>query len=136
MASTQPKHVPVPGDSHATSQEHIEALPRADPSGALLEMSKADWTFLTNHGHVFAYVARHPQSTIREIAGAVGITDRATQKIIASLESDGYITRFKTGRCNRYEVHPELPMRHRMDRDHAVSNLLQALGCDPTPSED
>jgi len=99
-------------------------------------MSTADWTFLTNHGHVFAYIARHPRSTIREIARAVGITDRATQKIIASLESEGYITRMKAGRCNRYEVHPELPMRHRMDRDHAVSDLLRALSCNATPSKD
>ena len=96
----------------------------------LPKTQKPEWTFVTNHGHVLAYIAGHPQSTIRGIAAAVGITDRATHKIITALEVDGYVTRHKKGRCNSYNVNLDLPMRHRMEREHAVRDLLLALGCE------
>jgi predicted ArsR family transcriptional regulator len=89
----------------------------------------SEWTFLTNHGHVLAYIANHPRSTIRSIAAAVGITERGTQKIITALEADGYVARHRRGRCNHYTVNPDLPMRHSMEREHAVRDLLLALGC-------
>ncbi len=93
-------------------------------------MQKRDWTFLTNHGRVLAYLAKYPRITTREIAQEAGITERAIQKVILDLETDGYIVRHRVGRSNSYTIHPELPMRHRMEREHAVGNLLLALGCD------
>jgi len=44
------------------------------------------WTFLTNHAHVLLTIARDQQITLREVAVRVGITERATQKIVADLE--------------------------------------------------
>lgn len=93
-------------------------------------MRKREWTFLTNHGRVLAYLAKNPQVTTRQIAQEVGVTERAIQKVIHELEKDGYIVRHRLGRTNCYIVHPELPMRHLMEREYAVGNLLQALGCD------
>ena len=90
-------------------------------------MEKGQWTFLTNHGRVFVYVAKHPKSTTELISREVGLSQRGVQKIIAELEKAGYIARRKEGRCNRYIIHPELPMRHQMERDHAVGDLLMAL---------
>jgi len=90
-------------------------------------MEKGQWTFLTNHGRVFVYVAKNPKSTIEVISREVGLSQRGVQKIIAELEKTGYIARRKEGRCNRYIVHPELPMRHQLERDHAVGDLLMAL---------
>lgn len=92
------------------------------------KMQKVEWTFLTNHGHVLRYIARYPQTTTREIARELGITERAVQKIIADLQAAGYVARHKEGRCNRYTVHPELPMRHPAEREYAVGGLLLALG--------
>jgi DNA-binding MarR family transcriptional regulator len=91
-------------------------------------LKKGEWTFLTNHGRVLAYIAKHPQSTTQEIAQEAGITLRAVQKIIAELEASGYLARHKEGRCNRYSVHPEIPMRHRLEREHPVGDILIALG--------
>jgi predicted ArsR family transcriptional regulator len=93
-------------------------------------MRRSHWTFLTNHGRVLAYLAKHPQATTRNIAQEAGVTERAIQKVILDLEADGYIARHKIGRGNRYVVHPEMPMRHHMERDHAVGDLLTALGGD------
>jgi len=90
------------------------------------------WTFLSNHGRVFAYIAKHPKVTTEAIAREVGLTQRGVQKIIADLEAAGYIARRKEGRCNHYAVHPELPMRHPLEREHAVGELLSALGSEPS----
>jgi len=90
-------------------------------------MEKGQWTFLTNHGRVFVYVAKHPKSTTELISREVGLSQRGVQKIIAELEKAGYVARRKEGRCNRYIIHPELPMRHQLERDHAVGDLLMAL---------
>ncbi|MFH1003320.1 MAG: winged helix-turn-helix domain-containing protein, partial [Chloroflexota bacterium] len=50
-----------------------------------------EWTFITNHGLVLAHVSKGPQSTAREIAQAVNLTERTVHKIIADLETEGYI---------------------------------------------
>jgi len=47
-----------------------------------------DWKFLTNHAHVLLCVVHEPQIRLREIADAVGITERAAHRIIAELEDD------------------------------------------------
>ena len=88
----------------------------------------AHWTFLTNHAQVLLCVARNNRSTAREIAGNVGITERAVQRILDDLEEAGYISRFRDGRSNRYEIHPDLPMRHPAQNGYAVQDLIAFLG--------
>jgi DNA-binding MarR family transcriptional regulator len=87
-------------------------------------MENKKWTFLSNHGRVFSYLARHPENTTQVIAQEVGLSIRAVQKIIDDLERDGYLRRQKVGRCNHYVVHPEMPMRHRMEENCAVGKIL------------
>lgn len=94
-------------------------------------MKKGEWTFLTNHGRVLAYIAKNRQSTIQEIAQKASITLRAVQKILTELEEGGYIVRQKEGRRNHYIIHPEMPMRHRLERDYAIGDILFALGYKP-----
>jgi DNA-binding MarR family transcriptional regulator len=72
----------------------------------------AEWKFLTNHAHVLLCVAHEPQIRLREIAEAVGITERAAHRIIAELEEGGYISRERHGRRNFYSFHPDAVMRH------------------------
>ncbi len=91
-------------------------------------MKKKEWTFLTNHGRVLAYIAKHPQNTTQETAQKSGLSIRAVQQIITDLEKGGYIARYKEGRRNRYTIHLEIPMRHRLEREHAVGDILLALG--------
>ncbi len=87
-----------------------------------------DWTFLTNHAHVLLCVSRDPGARLRDVAEVVGITERAAQRIVAELEEAGYLTRTRDGRRNRYEVHPDLPLRHPLERDHMVGEILDVLG--------
>ena len=87
----------------------------------------SDWTFITNHGLVLATIAKHPRSTAREIGDAVGVTERSAHKIIKDLEEVGYITKTKSGRKNRYRIHPDVPLKDEAS-DSAVGELLVVLG--------
>lgn len=87
-----------------------------------------EWTFLSNHALVLSYIAHHPRITARELANAIGITERATRKIIADLLETGYIAKKKEGRRNRYRVDPDLALRHPGHGETAVGDLLKALG--------
>lgn len=85
------------------------------------------WTFLTNHAHVFICLARDPDLRIRDLAAMIGITERAVQSILHDLEEDGYLSRLKVGRRNHYDLHPDHPMRHPLEAEHEVRDLLDAL---------
>ncbi|MFN8050117.1 MAG: winged helix-turn-helix domain-containing protein [Acidimicrobiales bacterium] len=90
--------------------------------------SRSGWTFLTNHAHVLVCIAEEPDVRGRDIAERVGITERAAQVIVADLVADGYVSRIKEGRRNRYEIHPDEPLRHPLEHDHTVGELLVTLG--------
>jgi DNA-binding MarR family transcriptional regulator len=85
------------------------------------------WTLLTAHGHVLVEIARNPETRIRDISGAVGITERTTAAIVSDLEEAGYITRTRVGRRNRYTVHLDAPFRHPAQAELPVRPLLEFL---------
>ena len=87
----------------------------------------AHWTFLTNHAHVLLCVAEEPDARVRDIADTVGVTERAAQRILTELEEAGYLTRTKDGRRNRYTLNPEVRMRHPMDQEHHIGELVNLL---------
>jgi MarR family len=84
-----------------------------------------EFTLLTNHAHVLVVIAQKPDVRMREIATVVGITERAVQRIVDDLTATGYLIVTKDGRRNRYQVQPELPLRHRMDRHRTVGDLIR-----------
>lgn len=88
----------------------------------------SEWTFLTNHALVLSHIAYHPRITGLELSNVVGITERATRKIIADLLEAGYINKKREGRRNRYRINPDLPLRHPSHGETAVGDLLEVLG--------
>ncbi|MBC7291158.1 MAG: helix-turn-helix transcriptional regulator [Actinotalea sp.] len=93
------------------------------------------WTFLTNHARVLIAVARDPQARVRDLSALVGITERATQGILADLEEAGFVTRTRVGRRNEYSVHPDVQFRHPREAGHDVGELL-ALFVEPEDERD
>ena len=85
------------------------------------------WTFLTNHGHVLLAVAEDGDQRVSQLADRVGITERATLRILRDLEEEGYLSVTREGRRNLYEVNPQLPMRHPRYSGHKIGELLRAL---------
>ena len=92
----------------------------------------AEWTFLTNHAHVMVCLRRDPTSRMRDVADAVGITERAAQRIVSELEEAGYLEREREGRRNRYTLHMELPLRHPLEGAHSSGELLDLLANEVT----
>jgi DNA-binding transcriptional regulator PaaX len=64
---------------------------------------------------------------MRDIADAVGITERAAHKIVSDLVDEGYLLRERDGRRNHYKVKPELPLRHPLVQEREVGDLLEVL---------
>ena len=70
------------------------------------------WTFLSNHGNVIIYIDEHRTARLREIADAIGITERATHKLVSELVDEGYLIRKRVGRRNEYSVNGDQSLRH------------------------
>jgi DNA-binding IclR family transcriptional regulator len=85
------------------------------------------WTFLTNHAQVLLCLAGTPDIRLREVAERVGITERATQRIVAELVDAGYVKSERFGRRNRYTVDRQHAMRHSAQLGYEIGALLEAL---------
>lgn len=97
--------------------------------------ASARWDFLTNHAHVLICVARDPRIRLRDIALAVGITERAAHRIVTELVEEGYLLREREGRRNRYQVVTGLPLRHPLHQEREVGELLAVLSDLDSPGE-
>lgn len=90
----------------------------------------AAWTFLTNHAHVLILLHRDCSATMREVAEAVGVTERAVQRIVSELEQAGVLKRERHGRRNVYTVQSDLPLRHAIESHCRVRDLLELVNGD------
>lgn len=88
------------------------------------KISENSWTFLSNHGHVLVHLSRNPESRVKEIAEAVGITERRAQTILADLEESGYVVIERTGRRNSYTLNVKKKFRHPAEANKPISELL------------
>jgi DNA-binding MarR family transcriptional regulator len=85
------------------------------------------WTFLTNHAQVLLCLAEDPDIRLRDVAERVGITERATQRILAELVESGYVKTTRVGRRNSYVVDREHAMRHTAQIGYQIGKLIEAL---------
>ena len=72
-------------------------------------------------------ISRNPELRQRDIAYVVGITTGAVQRIIHELEEGGYLRRHRVGRRNTYDILSDNPLRHPLEADHTIADLLQSL---------
>ncbi len=87
----------------------------------------AEWRFLSNHAQALLYIADDPDVRLRDIARSIGITERATHRIVSDLVDGGYVSRERRGRRNHYEVQTHLPLHDPALRDRKVADLLEVL---------
>jgi len=93
----------------------------------MAELVTPRWKFLTNHAQVLVCIAHDPGVLLREISQRVGITERATHRIVAELADAGYITRERDGRRNKYTIPSGPPVPDRLVRVKNVGDLLAVL---------
>jgi predicted DNA-binding transcriptional regulator len=90
--------------------------------------SVPDFAFLTNHAKALLLIAQDRRIRIRDLAGLLQITERATQRVVADLAAAGYIDRERQGRRNVYTVRTSLPLGLPLQRDIDIGTLLAVLG--------
>jgi len=104
----------------------MEPRPTTEPAGS------HPWTFLSNHAHALLCLATDEDCRVRDLALRIGITERATQRILADLEAAGYLVRERHGRRNHHRLVLDRPMRHPVERAHTVRDLVDALVAIPS----
>jgi DNA-binding IscR family transcriptional regulator len=87
----------------------------------------SDWGLLSNHGKVLVCVARDPGIRVSDIAATVGIRERAVQRILADLRSDGIISAVREGRRNRYRVNRRRALPVDPLEGHSVGDVVDSL---------
>jgi DNA-binding MarR family transcriptional regulator len=95
----------------------------------------ASWTFLTNHTQVLLHLAQDPHVRLRDVAEAVGITERAAQRILADLVAAGYVERTRVGRRNDYSINRQQAMRHVAQLGQEIGGLLDVLSPSGPPAD-
>lgn len=72
-------------------------------------------------------LAKNGDRPLREVAVDIGITERAVQRIVADLEEGGYLMRERSGRRNRYSLILNKALRHPLEADHTIGDVLRTL---------
>ena len=88
---------------------------------------KPGWTFLSNHAHILLFLSVEPEARIRDIGDAVGLTERAVQRIIGELAEEGVLQITRTGRRNRYRINSSSHLRHPLESHRTVRDLLRLV---------
>jgi DNA-binding IclR family transcriptional regulator len=68
------------------------------------------WSFLTNHARALLFIASHHDARLRDLAGALDVTERTAYGIVVDLTTAGYVVKEKDGRRNRYQIQTHLPL--------------------------
>jgi DNA-binding MarR family transcriptional regulator len=89
--------------------------------------SERRWSFVTNHARVLAYIASDPNARLRDIAAAVGVTERTAAQIVSDLEQAGYLSKTRDGRRNQYSLDAQVKLRHPRLKGVAGSQLAMLL---------
>jgi hypothetical protein len=85
------------------------------------------WGFLTNHARVLLRIAKDPGARLRDIAAAIGITERSAYGIVTDLTAAGYVVKHKDGRRNRYQIQAHLPLPEPASQEPAIGDVLAVL---------
>ena len=70
------------------------------------------WSFLSNHGLIILHLVQNSRATLREIALATGLTERAVYQIVRELEEGKFILKRKVGRRNVYTINRRTILDH------------------------
>jgi hypothetical protein len=82
---------------------------------------------LTKDARVLVCIAHDPGVRQRDIATAVGITERSAFAIVSDLTAAGYVVKAKDGRRNRYQIQTHLPLREAIGPERTIGEVLDVL---------
>ncbi len=82
---------------------------------------------LVHHGLVLVALGDGGSIRLRDLAGQVGLTERAVQRIVTELAQAGLIRRERQGRRNRYHVDRDRTLNHPIEAHRTVGDLIDAF---------
>ncbi len=85
------------------------------------------WNFLSNYGLVLTHLFQNSDATLREIARATDLTERAVYQIVRELELNGFIGKKRVGRRNTYTVNEAAIRSFPVYRNLNVAQIANAL---------
>lgn len=71
-----------------------------------------EWNLMATHGVVLFYIAANPNSTMRQMAESLNLTERRIAQVVRDLAEADLLTVTRNGRRNSYTVNPDAQFRH------------------------
>lgn len=93
------------GGGEAVTHKRDGSIRRSDT----VSPAVVDWSLLSPQGHVLFYIALCPDSTAKDIAQAIGRTERQIWTIIQNLKKGGMINFRKNGRQHLFKINYDAP---------------------------
>src|SRR3954466_11745784 len=85
----------------------------------------AEWSFLTNHAKALLHIAHQPDAPLRDVADAIGVTERTAYGIVVDLTEAGYVVKEKEGRRNRYRLQTHMPLPDPISVERTIGEVLR-----------
>jgi DNA-binding transcriptional ArsR family regulator len=73
------------------------------------------------------FIADNSDTRLRDLAGALDVTERTAYGIVVDLTDAGYVVKERDGRRNRYQIQDHLPLRDPIGRERTIGELLDLL---------
>jgi DNA-binding MarR family transcriptional regulator len=96
-------------------------------------MARRAWSIFSSHGLTLLELSRQPDLRIRDVAEALGVSERSAQSLINDLVDEGYVVRVREGRRNRYAVQTDRPIDAAEPSSPRVAVVLDAVTVSPGP---
>lgn len=84
-----------------------------------------DWSLLSPQGHVLFYIALCPDSSTKDIARAIGHTERQIWSIIRSLKAGGMLRLRKNGRRHHFAINFDAPFLHPTIEELSLRSIME-----------
>ena len=84
-----------------------------------------DWSLLSPQGHVLFYIALCPDSNTKDIARAIGHTERQIWNIIQNLKKGGMLHLRRSGRRHHYTINFDAPLLHPTIEGLSLRSLME-----------
>lgn len=97
---------------------------RNNRASAAKASASSTLSLLTNHARVLIAAAASPDARVRDLADRTELSERGVLRILADLESAGFLERVRVGRCTRYEIDARRGLDDRVGRPIRVGELV------------
>lgn len=88
---------------------------------------RREWAFITSHFLVLLCLSEDPEARVVDVARRLRLSERRVHGIMTDLLEEGYLTRTRVGRRNRYDINRDMPLRHLQTQHRRLGDLLALI---------